>query len=370
VIAGSTVKVAQLTGDVDHETGLPTGNLTETRFRVWGTDLGNAFEHGGKLWVFFGDTLPPPAAIAVSEDTDPTDGLDLAFLTFPDDPTWYRAPAIPGVDLGGLNVPQDGISTGDVMYVWFSTDGMTRGVLARSEDDAESFTYLYDVGTRYFVNISAQLVHDVVVPGLDDGPRDWVFLFGGGAYRKGNLYVAAVALDEIEQGTMHYLSGLGEGCVPQWSRDEAAAQPVVRTDTFTPEGACVGELSVHFQPDTQTWVALYNCDFWWVGLHTAATPWGPWTAIPERVFHPCHDGGYCTFIHLPASAPTELCTPCTAGPNPTFVPGFDDVGSPYGPYVIERFSRRVGDELQLYFVMSTWNPYTVVLMTTRLAMTP
>ncbi|MGA2796125.1 MAG: hypothetical protein ABSE63_00970 [Thermoguttaceae bacterium] len=40
-------------------------------------------------------------------------------------------------------------------------------------------------------------------------------------------------------------------------------------------------------------------------------------------------------------------------------------GGAYAPYVIERFTKLEGSELNLYYVLSTWNPYVVVLMKSR-----
>jgi hypothetical protein len=40
-------------------------------------------------------------------------------------------------------------------------------------------------------------------------------------------------------------------------------------------------------------------------------------------------------------------------------------GGFYAPYVVERFTKVVGSELHLYYVLSTWNPYVVVLMKSR-----
>ena len=56
-IRGATRKVYQLTGEHDREQGVPTLNLTETRFGLFGTDLGASFEHNGRLWFLFGDTV-------------------------------------------------------------------------------------------------------------------------------------------------------------------------------------------------------------------------------------------------------------------------------------------------------------------------
>ncbi|MCA1674732.1 MAG: DUF4185 domain-containing protein [Actinobacteria bacterium] len=35
----------------------------------------------------------------------------------------------------------------------------------------------------------------------------------------------------------------------------------------------------------------------------------------------------------------------------------------YGPYQIPQYSRRSDKGVQIYFTMSTWNPYQVMLMT-------
>lgn len=56
----SVTKVCQLTGEWDRERGTPAYNWTESRFALFGTDLGSSFEHGGRLWFLFGDTWPTP----------------------------------------------------------------------------------------------------------------------------------------------------------------------------------------------------------------------------------------------------------------------------------------------------------------------
>jgi hypothetical protein len=38
----------------------------------------------------------------------------------------------------------------------------------------------------------------------------------------------------------------------------------------------------------------------------------------------------------------------------------------YVPYVVERWTAVQGSQLDLYYVLSTWNPYVVVLMKSRL----
>lgn len=40
-------------------------------------------------------------------------------------------------------------------------------------------------------------------------------------------------------------------------------------------------------------------------------------------------------------------------------------GGEYAPFVIPSYTKVEGDALSLYFTISTWNPYQVVLMRTR-----
>lgn len=56
-VPGSSQKVCQLTGEFDRERQEPTLNRTESRFGLVGTDLGASFEHNGKIYFFFGDTI-------------------------------------------------------------------------------------------------------------------------------------------------------------------------------------------------------------------------------------------------------------------------------------------------------------------------
>ena len=103
-----------------------------------------------------------------------------------------------------------------------------------------------------------------------------------------------------------------------------------------------------------------------VFLRTATLPWGPWSP-PERIFDPAT--GYCQFMHLPGGA-------CCSGTNP-----YEDekrkkndngvavreTAGEYAPFLLpSRYAKLgVGGQADLYYLMSTWNPYQVVLMKTR-----
>ncbi|MBW1873189.1 MAG: DUF4185 domain-containing protein, partial [Deltaproteobacteria bacterium] len=51
----------------------------------------------------------------------------------------------------------------------------------------------------------------------------------------------------------------------------------------------------------------------------------------------------------------------------TYDPGREnETGGEYGPYLIGRFAKAVPNGSMIYFTMSTWNPYNVVLMRAEL----
>ena len=97
-------------------------------------------------------------------------------------------------------------------------------------------------------------------------------------------------------------------------------------------------------------------------LRTADKPWGPWSE-PHRIFSPGEEG-YCKFMYA-------TFMPCEGkGPNPHDRSQLNDNneisnGGEYAPFLIPSYTKFDGDTLSLYWVMSTWNPYQVVLMRTH-----
>lgn len=80
----------------------------------------------------------------------------------------------------------------------------------------------------------------------------------------------------------------------------------------------------------------------------------------QNLFHPWEDGGYCEFIHT--SHAHQQCDDVHA---PTRQ---DEWGGEYGPYLIAPYSEQTDSGAVVYFTMSTWNPYTVVLMRSELVL--
>jgi hypothetical protein len=361
LLADRARKIAQLTGEFDREgwngTGTPNSafNRTESRFGIIGTDLGSSFAHQGRLYFLFGDTWrvghgtpnDDLDAIAFSTDKTADGGLGLTFLP--------RPPLVPGIPQGGFNVPLDGVSWNGSMYVFFSTDArqagiyalMGRSIVARSGNGLD-FTLLYEVSRYKFINVSTSIVDaaDHGLPG--NGPQ--LVVFGSGRYRSSDVYLAvkpAAKLDDAG-GFLFYAGGFGQ---PQWSSDEEAAVPLFGAGS-------VGELSVRWNPLLAAWTCLYNAD--WpadrasaggIVMRWAKRPWGPWSA--GDIAFSVNDG-LGKFMHLPNVDHTQ---------EGFGIDRSGDLAGMYGPYQIPQYTRTTDHGVQIYFTMSAWNPYQVMLMT-------
>jgi hypothetical protein len=361
VVPGSVEKVSQVTGETDRERKAPADNRTESRFGLRGTDLGASFEHEGKLVFLFGDTHPNGPntpdrpfdgdAVAFSDDRNPDDGLTLDFVTAPDGK--YLAVAAPGVSLKGFEVPNGGFSHGGWMYGYFTTDarvtsgGQTMGrcVLLRSRD-GKRWQSMYTVSTGKFVNVSPWVVDAAKVPGLPVRRGKGVLLWAGSReYRRSDPYLAFLPLDRVnDPSAMRYWAGDGK-----WSRLESQAVPLFRHPH-------VGELSVAWCAPLGCWLMLYNAgEPRGIVMRTADRPWGPWSEA--QVLYDPKDG-YGKYMHVSWRVERR---------DEVHDPGREnEYGGEYGPYLIPRFFRGDRNEATIYFLMSTWNPYNVVLMRGRL----
>jgi hypothetical protein len=359
-----TVRICQLTGEWDRAgwggagTAPPAFNHTESSFHIRGTDLGSSFEHGGKLYFLFGDTLRNDRpmdnrdAVAWTTDAALSGGIHLTFLPEP--------PDLAGVDLSTMNVPLDGFSWGGKMYVFFSADHyqvdnkydvMGRCVLGRASDEAQHFDSVRTLSTGKFINVTVAtqtLDADAAAQLHLAAGTPVLWIWGTGRYRASGIYLAAAPLAGIETfAGIQYFNGYG------WSGNENDAASLIWTGD-------AGELSVRWNPFLARWILLFNSGSpRGILMHTAPQPWGPWTDNPVWVFNP--DDGYGRFMHRSSLH--------LNGHARDFA--FDDFqgdnewGGEYAPYQITRFATgAAGDRTQIYFTMSTWNPYQVMLMTT------
>ncbi|GEM_PF-435918 len=377
-----TRKIAQLTGEWDREGwnggGVPRLAHNRTRFHsgLRGTDLGSSFEHKGRTYFLFGDTWRDSTAFtgAFDNDRDPRDGNDdLDAIAYTTDRRAYD-----GVDLtfnlqaprvfeggaqirqGRFEVPPDGASVNDTMYVYFSTDKydidfdgdnkpdaaiMGRTVLARSDDDGHTFQVVYTLSTSKFINVSVQVLRnnrDTRLPIQGDALLIW----GSGRYRASDVFLACLPLGGIEyKGGIQYFAGLSAG-QPVWSDDESRAAPMFGA-------GCVGEFSVRWNPYLSRWLMLYNSDNpRGIVLRLAQQPWGEWTE-PQIIFDP--EAGYGRFMHRPGA--DHVNDEMFGGSRA------DEYGGEYGPYQVATYATGVKDRYtKIHFLLSTWNPYQVMQM--------
>jgi hypothetical protein len=350
-------------------------NRTESRFGIRGMDLGSSFEHKNRVYFLFGDSLRVDGSgvevnmdsIAFCTDTDASKGLSLTFYKQP--------PLVPNMDQGGFNVPMDGLSWNGAMYVFFSTgsyevDGrelMGRSVLTRSDNDGYDYVQIGAFSTKKFINVSVQAaVLDQAAAQMlnmhEGAPVLWIW--GTGRYRMSSVYLSVLPLDRLEQlQPIRYFSGGSN-----WSFNEDEAVPLVCAGD-------VGELSVRWNPFLGRWLLLFNsANPRGILMHSAPRPWGPWSSNPVMVFDPgaranpneiCSGAGYGSFMHIPWSEKI-----CDHVQDDMFSPGSfrdNEWGGEYGPYQITRYATgTTGHGSQIWFTLSTWNPYQSMLMTSEI----
>jgi hypothetical protein len=377
-IPGSSVKVEQMIGDCDYtaqaKTGqcIPTTSRTAARARVVGTDIGASFESQGEIIFLFGDTIGPAEdyfaadTMATSKSSDPASGLLLDFFTNSDGSPYFVR--VPGVRMGAAEVPHAGIDLNGTTYIVCNSgvdinlpdpNANAYSVLTRFDKTQRRFTMIRRIssrpGGRFITTVPRQSGNDV-------------YIFGLGAYRASDVYLAVVPANTFESGEgTRFFAGLVDG-QPTWSNSESEATPILmdnpqKTLAYTPS---IGNVSVVFSNELGLWLMTYD-SFGRQSQSTAGIyfayarePWGPWSE-PQLIFNPRRDGALGTFIHDPRIVPNP---PGDGLNGPTI--GFNDPvttpGGPYAPYLIERFTRVSGDKLSIYYTLSTWNPYTIVEM--------
>ena len=366
-----TRKVIQLTGDMDRETRHITPNQTGKYFGIYGTDLGVSFLHDGKLYFLFGDTtrrpvsgIPQSALPAAPYNEAETDYDSIAYTTSDrayDGISLVFNSDFPHVDnISQLTAehPIEGISIDGKMYVFFTTDLMEEGrilprrtVLARSTDGGYNFgNSLYTFSTDKFIHVSVQQVNNNKISGLPDSTGKGLLIWGTGLYRKSDIYLAYMPLDEItNRSSLRFFTGFETGnSRPIWESNESMAKPLFSS-------RCVGELSVRWNYYLEKWIMLYNCAFCnttGVIIRLADNPWGPWST-PKIVFD--RADAYGRFIHQPGR--DKLYDQDRDRDLPS------DWGYEYGPYQMSPYATGIrGRYTKIYFTLSTWNPYQVVQM--------
>jgi Domain of unknown function (DUF4185) len=189
----------------------------------------------------------------------------------------------------------------------------------------------------------------------------------------------ASGVDSSGNSATRYFTGISNG-QPTWSSNESDSVPVV-TDV-NPASPTIGNLSAFYSQQLGLWLMTFDGG---KGSDTtsgvyfayAPQPWGPWST-PQRIFNDCRDNALGVFIHYyyavaagntcPTAMPAGVTSaPNSAGPaGPTINMANNDPqttkGRGYAPQMIQRFTEIAGNTLKIFYTLSTWNPYAVVLM--------
>jgi hypothetical protein len=390
----SSVKLEQLIGDCDwtslsyaeFESGLrqcaqPTASKTISNFHIMGNGLGYSFEDQGKLTFLFGDTISEDPntlnyhaadPIAWSTSTNPEAGLILKFFTNQDGTPLFVKP--PGIPMGPFDVPNSGIRLSNEVYLVCNTGSDTSltnlhandySVLVRFDEASQTFAT-----NRILSQVNAG-GHFVITALHQQGTN--VLLYGLGAYRATEIYLAVVPASTFESGAgTHYFAGMTNG-QPMWTTIETQAAPVVVDNPLSGPGwpndnPTVGNVSVSYAAGLQLWLMTYDGgrqseDTEGVYFCYAAQPWGPWSQ-PQLIFNAKRDHGFGVFIHNSNYDPPGPAGPTIGSNDPNTTRGGD-----FAPQMIERFTTISNSTLLLYYTLSTWNPYTVIKMRSAFTIT-
>jgi len=400
----------------------PTVSQTTTRADVLGNDVPVVFEHNGAMIVTFGDTIGADATyyptwvsfentflwdshdpIARSTTASASDGLLLDFFLDGNHGLEVLPPPQPNgkhVDMGADDVPSAGVSLNGQIYLGITTGTVkiATGDLDRSHDYSvlatfDEHTAAFKTGRTLSALPDGHFVRPIFYladPGVlgtpvPVSPERVMVILGVGPGTK-NIYLSIIPSSEFWSGTdrsgntaTRYFAGMSQG-QPTWSSSEADAAPVLTG--LGPSSSNIPYATAFYSKPLGLWLLLFDS----VGtgpmsgmyLTYAPQPWGPWSP-PQLVFNACRDKGFGDFMFYyyatadendcPSAMPAGFTSaPNSAGPaGPTAGDQAKNVptttrGIAYGPAFIERFTVVSGNTLKLFYMLSTWNPYAVVMM--------
>lgn len=322
------VTVAKLTGQ-------QSINATDSRYAVFGTDLGVTWDNGqGQMLMAFGDTFGSGwigfggggddwrcQTLARTSDTDLSDGV-----TFDDmvtDRPGHAKQLLPceqsEADGEVTVIPTAGIAVGNRQYLhyfsiktWGPWTTNYAGI-AYSDDNGE--TWVKDAKTRW-LNTPTYDEPFQMAAFMREGK--WVYMYGTANGRFGSVHVARVPADKLlELSAYEYWDGR------RWQGDDQKAAPIAVGPA--------GEMSVGYDKYLDRYVMSTLDEYRAaVVMREAPTPLGPWSG--QRVLVQGGEGSPYAGLYAPFFNPASLSS-----------------GSP-----------------DLYFNMSLWGPYNVFLMKTTL----
>jgi hypothetical protein len=332
------------------------------------------------------------------------------------------------VDDDGDAVEMSGFCIDKGSTVWADTPAgriaaaaLTQRVGIRSREDPRNYEDTRTWLTNRFVNVSARTV-ERFIPANENGEAEAdyrgaknadgaqrVFLWGRPGFISVNatgrtlaLYFAYAALPKGKgfSWELQYYTGTKHG-IPQFSPDEGDAQPLdldsTKNGIQTKEiHDLAQQMSVSWVEPLGKWVMFYSggiislptpplpncgvlelftrseCEQVVVGngavrMRTAENPWGPWSP-PQDVIEGGDPGVPGSGQYGPGGVlrhPACNESACATHTQTQFYRP-DEYGFFYSANIIEEWTRASGTGVDIYWNASTWDPYRVVLLRTRL----
>ncbi len=336
LIASKAVKIARVTGPTLEGETIPNPSQTHTNYALRATDLGVIWDattdpDDKKVMIAFGDSYDDGWGgfggggtgwrgnlLAISKDTDVSDGI--LFSTMIADPATpnYAKEIIHSDHITNGSgdftaIPTAGITVGARHYIHYMQI-KNWGAAGRWNTNFSEIAYSDDEGqnwTKSGVKWGATSKFGQAAYLKEDG---YVYMFGTPVGRFDAAYLARVAeADMLDFEQYEYWNGTG------WVlNNEAAAVPIVEQP--------VSELSVVYNSYYNKYMMTYlNENRYAIVMRSSSSLTGGWSAETEIATGAEYPGLYGAFIH---------------------------------PWT--------NDGRDLYFLMSEWGPYNVVLMKSKL----
>jgi hypothetical protein len=198
-----------------------------------------------------------------------------------------------------------------------------------------------------------------LTPGLPSELRsaaNVAFLFGS-SFRPGqsDVYLAAFSLADVDTGPASWFYYRGGN---QWTRNETEAAPLLSTNT-------VSNLSATWNSALKRFVLMHTSS---AGIQArfSTAPWGPWSD-GATVFSRNDAWGTKLLHHPGADQIVQSLIPIYDKNGVPIALPDGDTGTPYGPYLIGSPTVNADGSVTLYYLLSTWNPYQVFLMSSTFA---
>lgn len=382
---------AQLSGSttfVDWVTGNFPPNDTFNRYGIWGTDIGTMWDNGipddpstpineNQVLIAFGDTFGGPNMTGTwrlntlfrSPDRELSNGMTVPSgewfngNMFGGSPLWEETYArqiilperlprgLPtGVTLiptAGISVPTPGTRFGATQYLSFMSVKQW-GAAGQWSTNYSAIAYSEDNGENWY--IAPQSVRTNSPVGGNKNfqqaafvrPGDgFVYSYGTPNGRQGQAYISRVAEADIlnvtkyeyySKGSKGGFFGIGAYKAGWYRNDPSKASPIFGKE----QGACgvskagnqVSEMSVQYNKTLGKYVAMHGDQFNNIILRTSDTPEGAWSG-PTVVMGQQNGGIYAPMMH------------------------------PWSPSTL-------GTGTDLYWNLSIWSEYNVMLMKTDL----